>query len=81
MRQEDYELLRYDIGFLIGRVSKSELNQLKGHDRTKSDRVKYAVAERILERLRKNYAIKRTTKPAPAHSTNFGQPNTERQNE
>ena len=74
MRHEDYELLRYDIGFQIGRVSKSELNLLKGHDCTKSDRVKYAIAERILERLKQNYDIKRTTKPARAHSTTFGQP-------
>lgn len=77
MRPEDYELLRFDIGYQLGRVSKAELNLLKGHDCTKSDQVKYKIAERILERLRENYDIIRTSKAAPAHSTTFGLPKNE----
>ena len=77
MRRKDYERLRFDIGFQIGRVSKAELNLLKGHDCTKSDRVKYKIAERIIERLSQSYDIVRTAKAAPAHSTSFGQPKNE----
>lgn len=73
MRTDDYEYLRFDIGFQIGRVSKADLNLLKGHDCSKSDRVKYKIAERILERLQQNYDIKRTSKPAPMHSTTLRQ--------
>ncbi|MFZ5618501.1 MAG: hypothetical protein ACOZAA_14400 [Pseudomonadota bacterium] len=68
------ERLRFDIGFLIGRISKSELKALSGRDCTEQDRVRYQIGERIAKRLREGYRIECLDRKPPLHSTSFGAP-------
>ena len=63
------ERLISDISFQIGRISKSELNVMKGRDCTARDAVKKRIAQRIVTRLRKSYEIESRDITARLHST------------
>ena len=69
----DRDLLKFDLTFQIGRISRAELKALAGNDRTRRDRAKRQIAERILARLCKTYDFSRKAPPAPVHSTSLRQ--------
>jgi hypothetical protein len=70
--RDTFDRLQFDIGFVIGQVTKAEMQALKGHDRTESDRVTRNIAKRIVTRLRESYEIKAIVSTEPAHTTSFG---------